>query len=42
MVCDGDGSTSAVRLADRPVLLEGCGANDGRLVGAGGLVNIVC
>jgi hypothetical protein len=36
-----DASTSALVLADRPVLLEGLGAVNGRSVGPGGLGNLV-
>lgn len=42
MVRGGYGSANALALADRPVLLKGRGALDGGLVGAGGLVDIVC
>ena len=37
MSAEVDGTAGAVLLADGPVLLEGGGALDGRLVGAGGL-----
>ena len=40
VVCGGDCSAGALG-ADRPVLLEGGGAQDGRLVGAGRLENII-
>lgn len=38
----GDGSTTALRSADRPVLVESRGADDGGFVHALGLVYIVC
>ena len=41
MVSDGNSSAAAVRLTDRPVLLEGPGAFDGGLIRAGSLENIV-
>ena len=41
VVAHGDGTTGALLLADRPVLVEGGGAIDGRLVVAGGLVDVV-
>jgi len=41
VVASGDGSTSTLRLADTPVLLEGRGALNGWLIGAGGLVDVI-
>lgn len=41
MVAHGDGTTAALLLADRPVLVEGLSAIDGRLVVAGRLVDVV-
>jgi hypothetical protein len=38
---DIDGSAGAVVLADRPVLLKGRGTVNGRLVGTGGLEDVV-
>lgn len=39
--CDINGSAGAVVLANRPVLLKGRGAIDGRLVGTGSLEDVV-
>lgn len=41
MSLDGDGSTNALLLADRPVLLKGRGAINGWLIVAGGLEDII-
>lgn len=41
VVAHSDGTTGALLLADRPVLVEGLGAVDGRLVVAGSLVDVV-
>ena len=42
VVLDGDGTTDALASPDRPVLLESSSAVNGRLVGAGGLEDVVC
>lgn len=41
MVGSGDRSTNTVRSANRPVLLKGRSALDGRLIGASCLVDVV-
>lgn len=41
VVGGGDSAAGALGLTNRPVLLEGCGTLDRRLVGAGGLVDVV-
>jgi len=41
VVLHGDTATNALALADRPVLLEGAGTIDGRLVGAGRDIDVV-
>lgn len=41
MRCHIDGSALALARADGPVLLEGSGAGDGRLVGSGSLEDLV-
>lgn len=42
VVLDSDGTTNALASPNRPVLLEGSSAVNGRLVGAGGLEDVVC
>lgn len=41
VVCGGDAAADALGGADGPVLLEGGGADDGGLIGAGGHVDVV-
>jgi len=41
VVGKGNGSSSALVLADRPELLEGCSTDDGWLVGTGGLQDVI-
>lgn len=42
MIGSGDGAAGALGSADRPVLVEGRGADDGGLIHALGLVYVVC